>query len=228
MSKRKRKVAYISLLLFYFILGIGYFSKTAYAADKILENCEEYDIGYGEFDLNREGNFVSVLYSANSMEVWSDDIQNEIEERIIAALQQKETKVDLTGLQVYTDDKTVLRDALEEVINSDYRYFYISGGYSYSYNPNTKEIITLYIRTDSKYSNSDGEWDLNKIQKDLNILSDAVEYAVSLVTDEMTDVEKSLILHDYLVSTSDYDYKNYMSGTIPKESYGVWGHLLMV
>jgi len=42
----------------------------------------------------------------------------------------------------------------------------------------------------------------------------------------MTDVEKLLAIHDFLVRECDYDYANYLDGTIPMESSSAYGVLV--
>lgn len=50
-----------------------------------------------------------------------------------------------------------------------------------------------------------------------------VDEILSNVSDNMTDLEKALTIHDYLVYNSAYDYDNYLNGTIPRESYSSAG-----
>ncbi|MBQ8300729.1 MAG: chitobiase/beta-hexosaminidase C-terminal domain-containing protein, partial [Clostridia bacterium] len=40
---------------------------------------------------------------------------------------------------------------------------------------------------------------------------------------EMTDLEKMLAIHDYMTLNYEYDYDNYLDGTIPWESYSAYG-----
>lgn len=46
------------------------------------------------------------------------------------------------------------------------------------------------------------------------------------VTDDMTDVEKALVIHDYFTSQYQYDYENYVNNTIPDSSYRTSGIIL--
>lgn len=48
----------------------------------------------------------------------------------------------------------------------------------------------------------------------------------SLIIEDMSDLQKALAIHDYLVYRFEYDYDNYMNGTIPAESYQCSGLLL--
>ena len=46
-------------------------------------------------------------------------------------------------------------------------------------------------------------------------------------TENLTDVEKALLLHDRLALWCEYDYDNYLSGTIPESSYNAYGVLVL-
>ncbi|MCM1089641.1 MAG: InlB B-repeat-containing protein [Butyrivibrio sp.] len=54
----------------------------------------------------------------------------------------------------------------------------------------------------------------------------ASQEALSVVTEEMSDVQKAVALHDYLVVNCEYDYQNYLDGTIPTDSYSAYGALV--
>ncbi|TCO60425.1 transglutaminase domain-containing protein [Caldanaerobacter subterraneus] len=43
---------------------------------------------------------------------------------------------------------------------------------------------------------------------------------------KMTDLQKAKAIHDYIVKHTKYDYKNYISGTIPFESFTAYGVLI--
>ena len=57
---------------------------------------------------------------------------------------------------------------------------------------------------------------------------DAVEQLLYEIkgNNALTDVDKCLLLHDRLVSYCEYDYANYLSDTIPDESYDAYGALV--
>lgn len=50
--------------------------------------------------------------------------------------------------------------------------------------------------------------------------------ALSVVMEDMTDVQKAVALHDYLVVNCEYDYENYLNNAIPAESYTAYGALV--
>ena len=54
----------------------------------------------------------------------------------------------------------------------------------------------------------------------------AMADALAVVDDSMTDLEKAIALHEYLVLNCEYDYANYLNGTIPGTSYSAYGVLV--
>ena len=77
-----------------------------------------------------------------------------------------------------------------------------------------------------------GEKDYDKITYDSGSISYATEVTklAQAVVDKiikkgMSDFEKAKAIHDYMVMNIDYDYDDYLAGTIPYESYEVIGAL---
>ncbi len=62
--------------------------------------------------------------------------------------------------------------------------------------------------------------------KNTQVLSKANDIISQVIKDSMTDYEKELAIHDYLVLNYKYDYDNYENNTIPEESYTIYGLLL--
>ncbi len=47
-----------------------------------------------------------------------------------------------------------------------------------------------------------------------------------LINSNLTDLEKALLLHDRIALHCEYDYDNYVNGTIPDDSYNMYGALV--
>ena len=47
-----------------------------------------------------------------------------------------------------------------------------------------------------------------------------------IIKPKMTDLQKERAIHDYIVKNTVYDYKNFINGTIPMESYTDYGALV--
>ncbi len=54
----------------------------------------------------------------------------------------------------------------------------------------------------------------------------ATSMVADLVDSDLTDLEKALILHDRLAIHCEYDYENYENGTVPADSYNMYGALV--
>jgi hypothetical protein len=56
---------------------------------------------------------------------------------------------------------------------------------------------------------------------------DAAKKIIEEVVDEgMTEYEKEMAIHDYIVLNCEYDYDNYLNGCIPMDSYEAYGVLI--
>ncbi len=62
--------------------------------------------------------------------------------------------------------------------------------------------------------------------EDTTVLIKVKEIIAQVVKESMTDYEKELAIHDYLVLNYRYDYENYKNDTIPDESYSPYGLLI--
>lgn len=54
----------------------------------------------------------------------------------------------------------------------------------------------------------------------------AIEIVSQIIRADMSEYEKVLAIHDYLCLNVEYDYDNYLNGTIPHESYTAEGALI--
>ncbi len=60
----------------------------------------------------------------------------------------------------------------------------------------------------------------------LQIRSKSEEIIAQIISDGMSEYEKVLAVHDYVINNTIYDYQNYQLGTIPEESYTIFGTLI--
>lgn len=60
-------------------------------------------------------------------------------------------------------------------------------------------------------------------QEDKATIEKAKQILKTIIKDKMTDYEKELAIHDYLISNYEYDYDNYINNTIPQSSYTIYG-----
>lgn len=93
---------------------------------------------------------------------------------------------------------------------------------------NGKVDITPYFHTGECYNRVEIDCSMTPDEAALYFaqVDSKLNYIKSLTAEAKTDFDKILILHDYLVYSAEYDYDNYLNGTIPEESYRSCGVLM--
>jgi len=124
-------------------------------------------------------------------------------------MKARQEKIDISDYKISTKE---INSVLSATLNShpdlyavsaeDLRYYYYSA-------TNIVAFITAgYLDTDDA------------------AFENAADEALAEVTPEMTDLEKIVVLHDYLDVHTEYDYENYLNDTIPRASYTAYGVLV--
>lgn len=124
-----------------------------------------------------------------------------------------ETEIDLTDFEIPVDN------ALEEIrktINANGDLFYVSNVLSYSYYDDG--TIACF---NPKYIAEESELAAMKLEFDK-----AAESALAGTSDTMSDLEKALYVHDYLIRNNSYNYKDYQSNTVPNVDHSAYGCLV--
>lgn len=123
------------------------------------------------------------------------------------------TKVDLREYKgdVYSDFERALSNAEEEAtdaigICNIVKYWSYEGTYD-------------YLKVEFKFFYTKDQLDAvnEKAQKIIK----------NIIKPGMSDYEKELAIHDFIVNNIEYDYDNYVLGEIPQESYTVYGALVL-
>ncbi|MBR1692048.1 MAG: hypothetical protein IJ711_04660 [Lachnospiraceae bacterium] len=57
-------------------------------------------------------------------------------------------------------------------------------------------------------------------------LDAAVSDALAMVSDDMEDYEKALVIHDWLALYCEYDYDSYLANAVPAVSHTMCGALV--
>jgi len=177
---------------------------------------------YGEYEQEY------IHYPVNQISMFRMDrnAASIIKARVLEAVVNfSEDKIDISDLNIpYSDEgKAFLRSVMFDDALIDYRAFYV---YSYSYWRSDTEITGISLNPRSQYSLEDGSVNVELVERVQDELDKAIDEALSCVSDEMSDLEKIIALHDYLVSECDYDNVNYVNNNIPDESYNIIGTLL--
>lgn len=131
----------------------------------------------------------------------------EAAEYIYQQLLARETEISLSQYGISTSNMMAI---FSGVVNDHPDLYYVRTGYSVSSSGGiVTRISPMYI---------DGLDDA--------AFQAGVRDALSVVRDDMTNLEKAVVLHDYLVINCEYDYDRLNQGTIPKTSYSSYGVLV--
>ncbi|SKA79200.1 Transglutaminase-like superfamily protein [Caloramator quimbayensis] len=188
-----------------------------------------YKLNYKEQDIKesllKSDNIIS-LASRNDKEADSSVLTNEDE--ISSSLKKSIINCDDTLKLIITkgymnnDLKAIMNrifDLVNKIVQEDMDLSYINNiSIESSYNETSN--INLNIKFDYNYPR---ETILNQ-QSEVN--KKAKEIIDSIIKADMTDFQKELAIHDYIINNTRYDEENYYNGSIPWESYTSYGALI--
>lgn len=130
----------------------------------------------------------------------------EAEEYIYQKLLAKETEISLSQYGISTLD---MKAIFSGVVNDHPDLYYVRTGYEgYSSGGIMTRIRPMYING-----------------LDESAFQTGLKRALAVVQPDMTDLEKAIALHDYLVINCEYDYASYLNDNIPDVSYSAYGVL---
>lgn len=151
-----------------------------------------------------------------NLSVYSESVysieSSEAEKYLYRQMLERNAMIDISAYNIpYSDSgKKILRSLVSGVLNEHPDLYFVNGGYRYWNNGTIITKIELtYIDT-----------------YDDTAFRQSVATVLSCVNDQMSDLEKAVVLHDYLTINCEYDYQNYLNGTIPSESYNAYGTLV--
>ena len=110
---------------------------------------------------------------------------------ILNALQQRQESIRIASYGIHKDAVYVI---YTKVINEHPELFYVNTYLSWSYNPSSGNVTTLYPSYDETYTD-----------EDVTLFNHTVAEIISGVDASWPAIEKILYLHDYLVTNAEYD-----------------------
>lgn len=137
-----------------------------------------------------------------------------LEEYVVKALEQFETQIDISSYQIPVDEAGTV---FFQILNNNPQLFYVQGKISYSYNSSTNRVMSFKIT----YTDTPEE-----VLPKKQAFHKAADKAVAQVDSSMSDVEKALVVHDYLVQSCEYDYENLLNNNVPAVSHTAYGALV--
>jgi len=126
---------------------------------------------------------------------------------IYSQLKKKAGSIDISSYGISTSDISAVYFG---VLNDHPDLYYVNSKFSYSYYSSSC-VINIFPSYLSGYNNKLFQTELND--------------ALSFAEPDMTDLEKAIVMHEYLGSTCEYDQRLY-SGNMPVTSYTPYGVLV--
>ena len=127
---------------------------------------------------------------------------------VIKAYQNYESVVNLESYNLnYETEHDQLTTMMGDVVNRTPYLFYAGTRYSVSHKSTSKKIVSIQLGYADDYVKADGTVRKTKIRNTTTKLNQAIDGIMTQVKDGMTDIEKAMILHDYIVSNTAYSSK---------------------
>lgn len=145
--------------------------------------------------------------SAFSSSLAADIDTLEMEEYLYQQMKKCEETI---NVQKYNISKDKIGDIVFGVINENPDLYFVKKKFSYSLSGST--VVSVMLTYDDSY--------------DDNAFVDATREALAVVKPEMSDLEKAVVLHDYLAVNCEYDKENLDKGKVPDVSYTAYGTLV--
>ena len=126
--------------------------------------------------------------------------------------------VELADLYIPEEQQSELQEVLAATVESNFIYFYVrtSGDY-------VRSARLSYV---GEYLDAEGNVNLVTLRRDYSKMSRVIDNIMLAVDEDMSDIEKVLYVHDWLVEQVDYAYEEYLAGAIQQAQYCARGPLL--
>lgn len=157
-----------------------------------------------------------VRYPAAKTRTYSVDRSAQtLEEYIVAALENFETEIDVLAYRI---PRAEGGSRYLQILNNHPGLFYVKSAIKWTYSSQDfvwKYTVT-YISTKEEFSQQKKAFEI------------AADQAVAQVEPSMSDLEKALVVHDYLVQNCEYDYERYSANpdSVPEVSHTAYGGLV--
>lgn len=140
-----------------------------------------------------------------NLSVYSESVQsNEIEEYLYQQMLKRNELIDVSTYNIPVDGWD---DLVSGVLNEHPDLYFVQKSYRAS--SNGTYLISIYLTYD-------GTLDDAAVQR-------GISKALATVDESMSDLEKAIVLHDYLVVNCEYDKENLDAGNVPNESHTIYG-----
>lgn len=152
--------------------------------------------------------FMPVPQQAGSASAASKEVFAQIRDDIITTYKNYQVVVDLSKYNIYEKtDKAQLRQVMTKVINETPYLFYAGQEYTKEIVPGTSQVKRIVLSYSKEYTNTNGSVNIPKIESTRKKINSAVKSAMKNIKSGMDDVEKAVVLHDYIVANTSYTDK---------------------
>ncbi|MBR5578733.1 MAG: chitobiase/beta-hexosaminidase C-terminal domain-containing protein [Lachnospiraceae bacterium] len=149
-----------------------------------------------------------------SYSVLSDDSEEvpyaEAKEYFYQELKKEATTIDLSRFKIDKEDFNYFFNWVLNDHGDLYKVHAETARYSYALSDNCVTRVTIGYYAD----------------RDSALFEQAVEDALLVIEPGMTDLEKAIALHDYIILNTAYDYDSLLANNVPKVSYSAYGVLV--
>ncbi|TGY97422.1 hypothetical protein E5329_04565 [Petralouisia muris] len=201
-------------VLFPILLLLCLFGSTAYASPVEQEQQET-------FTVTEENRYNPAYYQEPEERYPSLDAgmgrtaQASLEEYVVNALEEFQTTIDVSAYHI---PKEEAGDVFLQILNDHPSLFFVNGHIVWNSNATTGMAMTYNVEY------TDTEENIRVQKEDFDR---AVSLALAWTDPAMSDLEKALAVHDYLVLNCEYDYERLTStGTVPDVSHTAYGALI--
>lgn len=202
-----KKIVSAIIVCFVFAISMNFTLLTSYAEAESSENeC------FGSFVVQENAYLSSYsnVYSVRSS-LDTDGLISYMED----AFKHFQTEIDISSYNILTSE---IQDVLSFVLSELVECFHVENLFGYSYNEATSVCLTLSV----SYTYTQDVYDqyMLEIEETAEKLLDGIEDNTAL-----TDIQKALLIHDRIALHCEYDEERLENGTMPKESYTIYGVL---
>ena len=145
--------------------------------------------------------------SINAQEAQSSATASDLQsfrKAVADAYKNYETVVDMSNYNFnMSRDKQAIDEVITDVSNNSPYIFYNAQKYGISYT--NEKIVKINLSYLSEYLNSDGSVNIESIKAVRRKINTAVKKAVKCVKGNMSELEKAMVLHDYIVMNTAYN-----------------------
>ena len=147
--------------------------------------------------------------------------QEVVKQRLLEAACTYQAGFGIADLAEYgydrVNDGSELWSLLRQTIIGELDCFYIAGC--------SRTLYEVTFSYEDKYVKND-VLDVDAVSEDRALIFEAVDNALSGISDDMPELAKALYLHEWIVEQTDYAYEEYNAGNIPASCYGAAGVLI--